>query len=132
MIADGSARRASWVRWLYLALAIAGAIFPWMANLSFMQDYGSSFDIGLFVQLANANAAAQSLSSDLAIAATAITIWMVQESRRLQMRGLPWVLLSCVTIAFAFGAPLFLYLRERRLDECSAAEFLETNASKSM
>jgi hypothetical protein len=28
-----------------------------------------------------------------------------------------WVLLSCVTVAFAFGAPLFLHLRERRLQE---------------
>jgi signal transduction histidine kinase len=33
------------------------------------------------------------------------------------MRVLSWVLLSCVTIAFAFGAPLFLHLRERRLAE---------------
>jgi hypothetical protein len=33
------------------------------------------------------------------------------------MRGLPWVLLSCLTLAFACGAPLFLYLRERRLAE---------------
>jgi hypothetical protein len=51
------------------------------------------------------------------IASSAITVWIVMESRRLRMRGLPWVLLSCATIAFAFGAPLFLYLRERRLDE---------------
>jgi hypothetical protein len=42
---------------------------------------------------------------------------MVSESRRLRLRGLGWVLLSCVTIAFAFGAPMFLYLRERRLAE---------------
>jgi len=41
----------------------------------------------------------------------------VTESRRLQMRGLVWVLLSCFTLAFACGAPLFLYLRERRLAE---------------
>ena len=56
-------------------------------------------------------------SLTVAIGATAVVIWMVQESRRLQMRGLIWVLLSCVTVAFAFGAPLFLYLRERRLQE---------------
>jgi hypothetical protein len=41
----------------------------------------------------------------------------VQESRRIKMRGLVWVLLSCITVAFAFGAPFFLYLRERRLEE---------------
>jgi len=107
----------SWVRWLYLALAISGAVLPWMANLEFIQSYGAAFDLGLFVRLASANSAAQSLSRDLAVASSAIIVWMVVESRRLGIRGLPWVLLSCATIAFAFGAPLFLYLRERRLDE---------------
>jgi hypothetical protein len=109
------------IQWLYLALAITGAVLPWLANLEFIRDYGSSFDLGQFVQLANANPAASSLSRDLASAATAVVIWMVRESRRLQMRGLPWVLLSCITIAFACGAPLFLYLRERRLAELALA-----------
>ncbi|MDA1246055.1 MAG: DUF2834 domain-containing protein [Cyanobacteria bacterium] len=105
------------IKWLYLALAISGAILPWLANFDFMREYGSSLDLGLFVSLANANPAASSLSRDLAIGAAAIVIWIVQESKRLQMKGLPWVLLSCVTLAFACGAPLFLYLRERRLEE---------------
>jgi hypothetical protein len=103
--------------WLYLALAGAGAIFPWLANIDFIQTYGSGFDLGQFIALANANPAAQSLSRDLAVSATAVTIWLVIESRRLTMRGLPWVLLSCIAINFAFGASLFLHLRERRLAE---------------
>ena len=103
--------------WLYLTLAIAGAVLTWQANIAFMQAHGKAFDLGLFVRLANANPAAQSLSRDLAVAATAFTVWMVVESRRIAMRGLPWVLLICVTIAFACGGPLFLYLRERRLME---------------
>ena len=98
--------------WLYLGLAIAGGVLPWLANLAFLREHGPQFDLGLFVQLANANPAAQSLSRDLAIGASAVTIWMVSEGRRIKLRGLPWVLLSCVTIAFAFGAPLFLHLRE--------------------
>lgn len=110
-------KAASTLKWLYLALAISGAVLPWLANIEFIQEYGASFDLGLFVRLANANPAAISLSRDLAIGATAVVIWIVEESRRLQMRGLPWVLLSCVTLAFAFGAPFFLYLRERRLEE---------------
>jgi hypothetical protein len=106
-----------WLQWVYLSLAIAGAILPWLANIDFIRAYGSSGDIGLFVRLANANPAAASLSRDLGIGATAVVIWMVNEGRRLAMKGLPWVLLSCFTIAFACGAPLFLYLRERRLRE---------------
>ncbi|MFZ0408728.1 MAG: DUF2834 domain-containing protein [Cyanobium sp.] len=103
--------------WAYLVLSMAGGIFPWLANWDFIQTYGSGFDLGQFIALANANPASQFLSRDLAVGATAVTIWMVIESRRLKMRGLGWVLLSCVTIAFAFGAPLFLHLRERRLTE---------------
>ena len=103
--------------WIYLALSIAGAVLPWLANWDFIQNYGSSFDLGLFISLANANPASQSLARDLAVGATAVTIWMVVESRRLNMRGLAWVLLSCILIAFACGAPLFLHLRERRLAE---------------
>lgn len=106
-----------WLAWLYLALAIAGAVLPWLANLEFMQAYGASFDLGVFVELANANPAAKSLSRDLLVGASAITIWMVVESRRLGMRHLWLVLLSSVTIAFAFAAPFFLFLRERRLAE---------------
>jgi hypothetical protein len=118
-----AASTKSRLAWLYLALAIAGAVLTWQANLAFMQAHGTAFDLGLFVRLANANPAAQSLSRDLAVAATAFTIWMVAESRRLAMKGLPWVLLCCVTIAFACGGPLFLYLRERRL-----MEMAQTNA----
>ena len=92
-------------------------MLPGLANLEVIHTYGQTIDIGQFVRLANGNPAAQSLSRDLAIGATAITIWMVSESRKLRLRGLGWVLLSCVTIAFAFGAPMFLYLRERRLAE---------------
>jgi len=88
-----------------------------MANLDFIRDYGSSFDLGQFIALANANPAAQSLSRDLMVGASAVTIWMVVESKRLQMRHLWLVLLSAVTIAFAFAAPFFLFLRERRLAE---------------
>jgi len=105
------------LKWLYLGLAVAGGILPWLANWEFIQLHGAAFDLGLFLRLAGANPAALSLSRDLATGATAVTIWMVSESRRLGMRGLIWVLLSCLTIAFAFGAPLFLYLRERRLEE---------------
>jgi hypothetical protein len=106
-----------WLSWLYLALAIAGGVLPWLANIDYMRAYGSSFDLALFVQLANANPAAQSLSRDLLVGASAVTIWMVVESRRLRMRHLWLVLLSSVTVAFAFAAPLFLCLRERRLLE---------------
>ena len=102
---------------IYLIFAILGAILPTLANIDFAQNYGPGFDISKFIELANVNPAAQSLSRDLLIGAGAITIWMISESKRLNMKNLWIVLISSLTIAFAIAAPLFLFLRERRMIE---------------
>ena len=117
---------ADGLRWIYLFLAIAGAVLPWQANLDFMAVHGfNSFDIQLFIRDANINAAARSLSRDLVIGATAISIWMVVEGRRLHVKHWWIALITSVSISFACGAPLFLYLRECRLDEIKKSEQTE-------
>ena len=107
----------NWLKWVYLLLAILGAILPTLANIEFARSYGPSFDIQLFIELANNNPASQSLSRDLFIGSTAVLIWIISESKRLQMRNLWVVILTTFTIAFAFSAPLFLYLRELKIEE---------------
>jgi len=102
--------------WVYLVIAILGAILPTMANIDFISLYGPVFDVNKFISLANINPAAQSLSRDLFIGAGAITIWIFVESRKLKMSNM-WIVFSSFLIAFAFAAPLFLFLRERRLIE---------------
>ena len=38
--------------WIYLLLAILGAILPWQANLEFMQmNPGGGFDLQTFIQM---------------------------------------------------------------------------------
>ena len=102
---------------IYLLLAFLGATLTIQANINFINEYGPGFDIPLFIKLANVNPAARSLSSDLLVGASAITIWIFSEGKRLEIRHLWIVFLSMFTIAFAFAAPLFLFLRERRLME---------------
>ena len=106
-----------WLKWIYLFLAIFGAILPTLANIEFAKSYGNSFDIKLFIELANNNPASQSLSRDLFIGSTSVFVWIISESRRLKMKNLWIVILTTFTIAFAFSAPLFLYLRELRIEE---------------
>ncbi len=103
--------------YLYLFLSILGAIFPMLANFDFATEYGNSFDINNFIALANANPAAQSISRDLLIGATAVFIWIVNESRKLKMKNMWIVYIGTFLIAFAFSAPFFLFLRERRIIE---------------
>ena len=103
--------------YLYLFLSILGAIFPMISNFNFAMEYGSSFDINQFIQLANANPAAESISRDLLIGASAVFIWIVNESRKLNMKNMWIVYAGTFLIAFAFSAPFFLFLRERRILE---------------
>ena len=102
---------------LYLFLSILGAILPMMANFEFARQYGNSFDISNFIALANVNPAAQSISRDLLVGASAIFVWIVNESRKLDMKNMWIVYIGTFMIAFAFSAPFFLFLRERRIIE---------------
>ena len=103
--------------YLYLLLSILGAILPMISNFNFAMEYGTSFDINQFIQLANANPAAESISRDLLIGASAVFIWIVNESKKLNMKNMWIVYVGTFLIAFAFSAPFFLFLRERRIIE---------------
>ena len=98
-------------------IGIAGAAFTTVSNIEFVKAYGPGFDLIKFFELANNNPASQSLSFDLLFVASAIFIWMFVESRRLGMRHFWIITLATFSIAIAFSAPLFLFLRERRLLE---------------
>ena len=103
--------------YLYLFLSILGAILPMMANFDFAMEYGNTFDIKNFITLANANPAAQSISRDLLVGASAVFIWIVTESKKLSMKNMWIVYVGTFLVAFAFSAPFFLFLRERRIIE---------------
>ena len=106
--------------YLYLFLAVLGAILPMISNFNFAMEYGPSFDINQFIQLANANPAAESISRDLLIGASAVFIWIVNESKKLNMKNMWIVYVGTFLIAFAFSAPFFLFLRERRIIEINS------------
>ena len=103
--------------YLYLFLSILGAILPMMANFDFALEYGNTFDIKNFITLANANPAAQSISRDLLVGASAVFIWIVSESKKLSIKNMWIVYVGTFLVAFTFSAPFFLFLRERRIIE---------------
>ena len=105
--------------YLYLVLAIFGAVLPMISNYNFALEYGLNFDILKFIQLASNNPAAESISRDLLIGSSAIFIWIINESKKLNITNMWIVYIGTFLIAFAFSAPFFLFLRERRLIEIS-------------
>ena len=101
--------------WIYLILAILGAVLPWRANLEFIAESTGSFDFQRFVADASTTAAARSLGADLLIGATAVSIWIVIEGQQQKIKGWWIAIVLSFGVAFACGAPFFLFLRERHL-----------------
>ena len=91
--------------WIYLALSVLGAILPWKANLEFIAESGGqAFDLARFVADASSTAAARSLSADLLIGATAVTIWICVEGPRQKIKG--WWLAIPLSFGVAFALSL--------------------------
>lgn len=102
--------------WIYLLLALVGAGLTWQANLAFMAESSSAgFELQRFISDASSNPASQSLSRDLLIGATAVSLWMSVEGPRLKIRFWWLGIVLSFSVAFACGAPFFLFLRERHL-----------------
>ena len=101
--------------WIYLVLAVLGAVLPWRANLEFIAESSGSFDIARFVADASATAAARSLAADLLIGASTVSLWICVEGPKQQIKGWWLAILLSFGVSFACGAPFFLFLRERQL-----------------
>lgn len=100
---------------IYGLLAVAGIVLTWNQNIQFTAANGG-FTIADFVAGGFVNHAAASLTLDIAVAGTTFMIWAWWESKRIGLKhGWVWVPLTLV-IAFAFAFPLFLLVRERKLE----------------
>lgn len=97
------------LRWLWLALAIWGAIHPMWWFVTWFQQNGWS--LMAMVDAWHANAATTGLVWDLTIAAVALTVWAVVES----VHSRNWIGLLAVPATFGIGVscglPLYLFLR---------------------
>ena len=100
------------MRYVWLALAVWGAIHPMSWFIAWFRDNG--VDLGGMVEAWHANAATSGLVWDLTIAAVALTVWVIYEcvTRR------AWLGLIAVPATFGIGVscglPLYLFLRSLR------------------
>lgn len=110
-------RRIPGAFWVYLSVAAIGLIGTAWFNFQSIQDpSGEPFLSAWF-----ANPSVTSLSIDLLATASAASIFIIVEGRRLAIRWYwLYVALSFVT-AVGFTFPLFLAVRERRMAQLQEA-----------
>lgn len=102
---------------VYLALSVAGLVGTWWFNaLAIIQLRDFLGD------LVTSGPAVSSITVDLLVVATAGSVFLIVEARRLGMRfGWLYVVGSGLT-AFAFTFPLFLAMRQRRLNQLASED----------
>ncbi len=111
-------------QYLYATVSIAGLIWPFYFIAQFIQNIrvglvdSSISEIGkTFFAGAWANPTAGFVSADTAILLIGIFLFYFSEGRRLKLKlwGLYFPLTFLISLAFSFGA--FMFMREKRLSE---------------
>lgn len=99
------------LRWVFLGMAIWGAIHPMYYFMSYMAETGTGLS-GL-IDAWYVNDSTHGLTWDLTIAALVLAVWVVVEA--IQKRD--WLRLIAIPATFCIGVscglPLYLFLRSR-------------------
>jgi hypothetical protein len=102
---------------IYLALCFVGAILPYWQFVPWAVDHG--IDLPLFVRQLFANRISAFFGMDVLVSAVVLIVFMRLEGARLSIRH-RWIpMLAVLTVGVSLGLPLFLYLRELKLEERS-------------
>jgi hypothetical protein len=104
----------------YGLCAAAGAVVPWYFNVAYMRESGELLTPQRWLAEGFATTLAGSITSDFLIGTTPVLVWMVAEARRLGMRHWWFYVVATFLIAFAFACPLFLLMRERKMQQIRA------------
>jgi len=99
------------MRWIYLALAIWGAIHPMYYFVSWFQENGWS--LGAMIDAWYVNDATTGLTWDLTIAAVSLTIWIIAEVAVRRNWSVLIAIPATYCIGVSCGLPLYLFLRSR-------------------
>ncbi|MEM7034676.1 MAG: DUF2834 domain-containing protein [Chloroflexota bacterium] len=97
----------------YLICAILGTIIPWLLFANFFAHEG--FNIPLFLQSLFVNGAAGGFSADVLISMVVFWVWSYVDAKQHQIRHWWVVLLTGCTVGLSLALPLYLYLKESKL-----------------
>lgn len=95
---------------LYLALAVGGAIVPYIFFIQHFADAG--FSLRDFIAAIFANGAAGGFTADLLITSLVFWIFMFQRRSRLDAPKPFWFIIINLTIGLSCALPAYLYASE--------------------
>jgi Terpene cyclase DEP1 len=105
---------------IYLVLCFAGALLPYWQFVPWLMQNGLSLPI-LFRQLFAYRISAFFVM-DVLVSAVVLIVFVRVEGVRLNIRYRWLPVLAVLTVGVSLGMPLFLYLRESRLEQLKSPE----------
>jgi hypothetical protein len=100
---------------IYLVLCVLGLVLPYWQFVPWVLANG--LNMPLFFRQLFANRIGGFFAMDVLVSAVALLVFTRRESSRLGVRGRWLPLIAVLTVGVSLGLPLFLYLRERTLEQ---------------
>ena len=100
---------------VYLALFVLGTLLPATQLVPFVREYGP--DVPLLFQQLFANRAGAFFGLDVIVASVVLWVLVFTDGRMAGVRHLWAPVLASLAIGVSSGLPLYLFLREKQLDE---------------
>ena len=102
---------------VYLGLCVLGVVLPYWQFLPWAAQNG--LNLPLFVQQLFANRIGAFFGMDVLVSAIALLVFVRFENSRTSIPGRWLPLIAVLTVGVSLALPLFLYLRERVLEQSS-------------
>lgn len=102
---------------VYFGLAVLGAVLPLWQFIPFLREHGLAFDV-FFRQLFSTPVGGF-FGMDVIVSSVVLWVLVYIEGRRAGVRHLWLPILANLTVGVSLGLPLFLYMREVRLEVSS-------------
>jgi hypothetical protein len=99
---------------LYLVLCVLGTVLPYSRFIPFLREHG--LDPGAFVAQLFATHIGGFFGWDVIVSSLVLWVFVAVEGRRADVRHRWAPLAAALTVGVSLGLPLFLYLREARLE----------------
>lgn len=100
---------------LYLAFCFVGVVLPYSEFVPWIVQHGLNFP--LLIRELFANRISAFFGIDVLVSAIVLLRFIRVESARLDIHAWWLALVGTLTVGVSLGLPLFLYLRELRLDQ---------------
>ena len=99
---------------LYLSLCLVGILLPYSQFIPFLREHG--LDLRLLLEQLFANRVSGFFGLDVIVSSLVVWVFVYVDGRRYGIKGLWAPILALLTVGVSLALPLFLYLREGRLE----------------